>query len=292
MITDKLKQTHFTGAFLQLIKVSVSLPVTFLAFAGYALHSDIGGFDIWLLCAGIFLLAGSASALNQIIELRYDAIMPRTRKRPLPSGKISTQQAWIIVVIMAFGGIIILAKFNFTAVLLGFITLFWYAGVYTFLKRKTGFAVMPGSLTGALPPLIGWVAAGGSVTEPLIIFISIFVFIWQIPHFWLLLLIYGKEYQQAGFPTLFEHFTERQIRIGTFLSIVISITYASVYIGIFGRNLFLLTSLPLAILLLILVIYNLFYKHEIRNLKTIFHAVNFFMLLFLLTLLIIAKKNL
>jgi protoheme IX farnesyltransferase len=164
--------------------------------------------------------------------------------------------------------------------------------VYTFLKRKTGFAVIPGSLTGALPPLIGWVAAGGGVTEPLIIYISVFVFIWQIPHFWLRILIYGKEYQEAGLPTLFEHFTKRQIRIGTFMSIVFSISYASVFIAIFSFNLFLLSSLPLAILLLILVIYNLFYKYEIRNLKTIFHSVNFFMLLFLLTLLIIAKKNL
>ena len=85
---------------------------------------------------------------------------------------------------------------------LGWLAYFWYNVVYTYLKRLTPWAVVPGSLIGSIPPLIGWVAAGGSLTDPMAIPIATFFFIWQVPHFWLLILKYGKEYESAGFPTL------------------------------------------------------------------------------------------
>jgi protoheme IX farnesyltransferase len=88
------------------------------------------------------------------------------------------------------------------ATFLGLFNMFWYNAVYTPLKTKTAYVVLPGALTGAVPPMIGWVAAGGYLFDPSIISVAVFMFLWQIPHFWLLLLKYGKEYENAGFASL------------------------------------------------------------------------------------------
>jgi protoheme IX farnesyltransferase len=272
---------------MRFIKVTVTLPVTFLAFIGFSLSRQSIELNAVWACMGVFLLAGAASAFNQIIEKKYDALMERTRLRPLPSGQIKSSSALLIVIIMTILGIIILAQFNMASVLLGFITLFWYITVYTFLKRKTAFAVIPGSLTGALPPLIGWVAAGGKISDPHIIYISIFVFIWQIPHFWLLILMYGKEYQQAGFPSLFDFFNEKQIQKWTFVWIVFSSTYSIIY-PVLTHDLWFTLLISFFSFLFIIVAYlNLIQKPAKRRVKTLFHLINSFMILLLLAILLI-----
>ena len=119
-----------------------------------------------------------------------------------------------------------------TAVIIGFITIFWYNVVYTYSKRITSFAVVPGAITGALPPLIGWVAAGGGPLDKPIIFIGFLIFTGQIPHFWLLILKYGEEYKKAGFPTLTDIFTTAQINRLTF-SWVISSVFAALFLCYF-----------------------------------------------------------
>ena len=99
--------------------------------------------------------------------------------------------------------------------------MFWYNAVYTPLKKVFSLAIIPGSLVGALPPLAGWVAAGGDILDPKIILISSFFFVWQIPHFWILLLIYGKDYDKGGFPTLTNVFSERQLKILLYIVVVL-----------------------------------------------------------------------
>ena len=110
--------------------------------------------------------------------------------------------------------------------LIGLITMIWYNGIYTYSKRITAFAVVPGAVTGALPPLIGWVAAGGGLWDKPIIFIEFLFFIGQIPHFWLLILKYGEEYKQAGLPSLTEIFSRSQIKRLTFIWVVFSVVAA------------------------------------------------------------------
>ncbi|MFZ4402453.1 MAG: protoheme IX farnesyltransferase, partial [Bacteroidales bacterium] len=194
---------NYLKIIMALIKFKVSIAVTFTAITGYIVYT--GSFDIQVLYlfVSVFILAGGSSALNECQESKFDAVMARTKNRPIPTGKISINQAWIVSTIFVVVGLLLLYFiFNEITALLGFVNLIWYNLIYTNLKRVTSFAVVPGSLVGAIPAFMGWTAAGGSVFETTIVFIAFFMFIWQIPHFWLLMLKYGKEYEEAGFKTI------------------------------------------------------------------------------------------
>ena len=164
--------------------------------------------------------------------------MERTKVRPIPSGRITGSNALIISLLLILAGSIILAFHSNTVLLLGLFTLIWYNGVYTPLKQFTAFAIIPGSLVGALPPIIGWVASGGFIFDEKILALSSFMFIWQIPHFWLLLLMYDHEYREAGFPTLSKIFSYKQISQISFVWIVILVI---------SSGLFYLTNLSVSI---------------------------------------------
>jgi len=207
--------------FFELTKVKITSFVTVTTAFGYVAAS--GKIDLMILPVlfGVLLLAFGSAALNHYQEKDFDANMNRTKGRPIPSGKISSTTALIISWILIFSGsLILLLGANYLALVFGLLNLVWYNFVYTLLKRKTPFAIVPGSLVGAIPPIIGWVAAGGSLLDPQIIIIAFFFFIWQIPHFWLLLLVMDKDYQQAGFPTLTQIFNHAQLSRITFIWII------------------------------------------------------------------------
>jgi len=98
------------------------------------------------------------------------------------------------------------------AMVLGLLAIFWYNGLYTYLKRKTAFAVLPGALIGMIPPLLGWVSGGGDLFDPRIRGIAFFFFIWQVPHFWLLSLDVAQDYELAGLPSITQIFSGAQIK--------------------------------------------------------------------------------
>jgi protoheme IX farnesyltransferase len=163
---------------------------------------------------GIFLLASGSSALNQSQDRRIDALMERTRHRPIPSGHMEGATVVFLAVLLIGLGASLLASVKGNTdllLLLGAFAIVWYNGVYTYLKRITAFAVVPGALIGAVPPVIGFVAAGGSPLDPLIVLVAAFFFVWQIPHFWLILLMCGDQYGSAGLPTLTNLFSRRQL---------------------------------------------------------------------------------
>ncbi len=210
--------------YLSLAKLKIMIPVSLTGFTGYFIFEPHFTVRIFLTTLGILLLAVSASVLNQIQEVKTDSNMERTRNRPLPGHRIKVPDAVLFFLAILFSGLIVTYYAgNLKAVLLGLITIIWYNGIYTYFKRITAFAVVPGAITGALPPLIGWVAAGGGVWDKPIIFIEFLFFTAQIPHFWLLLLKYGEEYKKAGFPTLFDIFSRRQIFRLTFSWILTSV---------------------------------------------------------------------
>jgi heme o synthase len=183
-----------------LVRVNLSLAVAVSAVAGFVCVSHTLSWKALSAFAGVGLLAAAASALNQIQEKDLDGRMERTRNRPLPLGIISIRQALAAASILGIAGWALLF-FGTTplASLLGVCASAWYNLAYTPLKRKTLFAVPVGALTGALAPVIGCVAATGRIRIPAV-GIAFFIFFWQIPHFLLMLLTYGQEYEKAGFP--------------------------------------------------------------------------------------------
>jgi heme o synthase len=199
-------------------KVRISIPVAFTTFTGYILSH--GEFDrgFVLPFIGIFLLACGASAFNQLQETETDRIMKRTAGRPLPSGRISKKGAILIALVYFISGCLVLYFGpGLLTLLVGVSTFVWYNLIYTPLKKITAFAAVPGSMVGALPPLAGWVAGGGSLTDPRALAIGFFFFMGQIPHFWLLLLKLGKQYEAANLPSLTQLFSDEQIKRLTFV---------------------------------------------------------------------------
>jgi len=223
-----------TKYYLELSKLKIMIPVSLTGFTGFFIFDPHFSVKIVLVSLGILLLAIAASVLNQVQEAEIDSKMKRTHDRPIPAGKITIGNAIIFFLICLFSGAVILySAGNIKATTIGLITVFWYNIIYTYSKRITAFAVVPGAITGALPPLIGWVAAGGGVWDKPIIFLEFLFFTGQIPHFWLMILKYGEEYKKAGMPSLTEIFNPKQINRLTFTWAVSSII-AAIFLCYFG----------------------------------------------------------
>jgi protoheme IX farnesyltransferase len=212
-----IPKAHPVSTFLELTKLRISGASTFTAAAGYVAFLRGANAGLVTTLLGILLLAMGSSALNEVQEHKLDALMPRTANRPIPRGDLSPARAALIAGVLALSGfLILLLAQNLTSALLGALALAWYNGIYTPLKRVSAFAVVPGSLIGALPPAIGWTAAGGSAADPSVLALAFVFFIWQVPHFWLLVGLHAEGYEQAGYPTLVSLFGRSRLSRLTF----------------------------------------------------------------------------
>ncbi len=219
---------------LQLGKASIALPVSLSAMTGYVICSGRADLPLLVVFAGVFLLACAAMAFNQVQERKSDALMIRTSGRPLPAGRITPSGATVIAIAFLLPGAALLwVFFPVASLLTGLVTVAWYNLVYTPLKRVTAFAAVPGAVVGALPPVIGWLAAGGEISDHRIILLAVFFFFGQIPHFWLLLMMYGEDYRRAAYPSLTVIFSELQLRRLTFIWIFWSAA-VSLFLSFFG----------------------------------------------------------
>lgn len=211
----------------QLVKTGISLSVALTTATGYLLSTGVFDHTVVYSFIGVLLLAMSASALNQVQERNTDKLMPRTRNRPLISGTISLQASIILTILIGAVGFIVLWFFHgIVPALLGLINLAWYNGVYTPLKYKTAFAAVPGGFVGAIPPVIGWVAGGGSIFHISSIALAVFFFMGQVPHFWLIILKYSSEYKLAGIKSITDNFSIAQLK-----RLVFSWTIATAFCG-------------------------------------------------------------
>ncbi len=225
---------HWVKVFLELTKFRIALLATFSTSAGFILAKQGVSNEMIPAVLGVFFLACGSCALNQYQEKERDRLMERTRGRPIPTLRLNPDTALKIALVLLFLGAFILFKWTKgVAFGLGVLAIFWYNGLYTFLKRKTAFALIPGALVGAIPPLVGWVSGGGDILNPQILAVAFFFFIWQIPHFWLLLLNFGEDYEKAGFPSLTRIFTSAQLRRITF-TWVFATAVACLMIPLFG----------------------------------------------------------
>jgi protoheme IX farnesyltransferase len=221
--------------FLELTKFRISLFSTLSTFSGFILARRGLSGDMIFPILGVFLLASGSCALNQYQERKNDQLMERTQGRPIPSKKMSPFTALKISIgLLLFGSLLLSVGTHWSALGFGLFAVFWYNGVYTLLKRKSAFAAIPGALVGAIPPVIGWVSGKGYFSlDPQILAVSFFFFIWQVPHFWLLLLRAGRDYERAGLPSLTEIFSSTQLSRMIFIWIFATAT-ACMMIPLFG----------------------------------------------------------
>ncbi|MGF7073985.1 heme o synthase [Mucilaginibacter sp. 3215] len=193
--------------FSKLIKTRLTSLVVFSASISFLIGSRANGHIIWIdwvkLIVGGFLVTSAANAFNEIIEKDLDKLMKRTMDRPIPSGKMTTGQALVLGLGMGMAGTYLLGSLNLLTGLLSVFSILLYAFAYTPLKRKSPIAVFVGAIPGALPPLIGYVAAQvhGRIDEIAIILFSI-QFIWQFVHFWAIAWVLDDDYKLAGFRLL------------------------------------------------------------------------------------------
>lgn len=201
METKKLQATSNTLVkdFLELTKVRLSVSVVFSSIAGYLLGVEqINPVVILLLAIGGYLMVGASNAYNQIIEKDLDGLMTRTKNRPIPAGRMSVNTAFIVASVFTVAGIAVLYAINPKTAMFGAISIFMYVSLYTPLKTKTPLSVFVGAFPGAIPFMLGWVAATGDfgIEAGTLFMIQFF---WQFPHFWAIGWFLYYDYKKAGF---------------------------------------------------------------------------------------------
>jgi protoheme IX farnesyltransferase len=192
------------AAFTELLKLRLSFLVAFSSGFGYILGSQ-GDLNVWtllMLSLGGMLVSGASVTINQILEIEFDALMGRTKNRPLPTRRVTKLEAIIFSFVVAVIGLLLLwITTNPLTVWLSLLSLVLYSFVYTPMKRVGPIAVFIGAIPGALPPLLGWVAATGGISHEALIIFGI-QFIWQFPHFWAIAWVADEDYKKAGFKLL------------------------------------------------------------------------------------------
>ena len=247
-----------TADFITLAKPRLNLLVVGSALAGYAM----GGGEISQVSQtvatilGTALVAGGASAYNQLYERKTDALMQRTRLRPLPDGRLQTGEALVFATALSALGLATLAAgVNTLSAMVAFATLLSYVVIYTPLKPVTSFATVIGAIPGALPPVIGWTAARQDLGEGAWLLFGI-VFLWQLPHFLAIAWMFREDYARAGFPMLpvlepDGRSTGRQAML--YSAALVPLSLAPTLIGLTGRAYF-VGALALAAIFLTLTV--------------------------------------
>jgi protoheme IX farnesyltransferase len=261
----------------QLFKFPISIMSTVSAATGFVAFSHTINWQLLITSVGILLLAFAACALNEAQEHKLDALMARTRNRPIPSGKISPTMAVVwsaALAVLALG--ILYTQGGALAVGLGALALLWYNGIYTYLKRVSSIASVIGSVIGAIPPAIGWVCAGGTIDGP-ILSLSFFLLMWQVPHFWLLAMRISGDYEQAQFPTFVRAMGLGSLSRVTFMWTTVTAASA-LLLPIFGLSSspFLGLGLVVAGAWLVLIAWRSLRAPSKQGIRQAFNAINYY----------------
>ena len=255
--------------FLEITKARLAVSVVFSSIAGFMLGiPDFQSLD-WIillkLAIGGYCMVGASNAFNQVIEKELDALMDRTKNRPVPAGRMSSNMALIIATVLTVFGIALLYTINPKSAMFGAISIFLYTSVYTPLKRMTPLSVFVGAFPGAIPFMLGWVAATNDFgIEAGTLFLI--QFFWQFPHFWAIGWFLYEDYEKAGFFMLptgkKDKSTALQILLYTVWLMIASLLPA---LGYTGR--FFITPLS-AVLVFALGLWMLFYAVKLYQLRT------------------------
>jgi len=250
----------------QLTKFGLSISVVFSSVAGYLLGANVIDFKVlFLLAIGGYLMVGASNAFNQVIEIKQDAVMTRTKNRPLPSGRMSKSTALIIASIFTVLGLVILYNINPKTAFFGALSIFLYTSVYTPLKTITPLSVFVGAFPGAIPFMLGWVAATNHFGIEAGILFAI-QFLWQFPHFWAIGWLLDDDYKLAGFKMLPMGKKDKklviQIILYTFVMIIVSVYPV---LGLTGQ---LKLSVVAAILTILPGLLMLYYGFKLLSIQT------------------------
>tara|TARA_B100000575_G_scaffold195045_1_gene157650 strand:+ start:778 stop:1644 length:867 start_codon:yes stop_codon:yes gene_type:complete len=267
--------------FLTLTKARLSFSVVFSTIAGYLLAVEsVNFFDVFLLIIGGYCMVGASNSFNQIIEKDKDALMDRTKSRPIPTKKITTSNAFLISISLTIVGLLILFTINLKTALLAAFSIFIYTCIYTPLKPITPLSVFVGAIPGAIPFMLGWIAATDDFgIEPGTLFMI--QFFWQFPHFWALGWMLDDDYKKAGFNMLPTGSRDRktafQIILYVIWMIIISLfpytgLTGDLSLGIYGA----IIVLTLGLVMLFFA-FNLYNRMDINSARKLF----FFTVLYL-----------
>ena len=267
--------------FLTLTKARLSFSVVLSALAGYILASEsIKGFDIFLLFIGGYCIVGASNSFNQIIEKDKDALMNRTRSRPLPSKKISNLNAIFISILLTILGLVILYLINYKTALLSLLSIFIYTCIYTPLKPVTPFSVFIGAIPGAIPFMLGWIAATNEfgIEAGTLFMIQFF---WQFPHFWALGWMLDEDYKKAGFNMLPTGKKDKKTTLQIILYIIWMI-FISIfpYSGLTGRLSLSIYGLVFVLILgltMLIFAFNLYSRMDVNSAKKLFMYTVFYL---------------
>ncbi|MCO4844653.1 MAG: protoheme IX farnesyltransferase [Sulfurovum sp.] len=210
--------------FFVVTKFILSFAVSLSALFAYIMAKGEIGLDMFLATFSVLLVAMGVSTLNQVQEYREDSKMERTKNRPIAAGRMSPRTGTIIAVVL------ILISLAFIYSLLGItginffaFAFIWYNLMYTPMKKRSALAVVPGAILGVIPPAIGWLVAGHTLFELEFIALAVYYFIWQVPHFWLLVMLFHGDYKDGGYPTAMRLFGEGTLQRLTFVWLMLTI---------------------------------------------------------------------
>lgn len=277
---------------IQLVKMPLCLSVAGSAGFGYILHTPTLSSCLTTVSFGVLFLACGAAGSNSLQEVAIDSLLPRTRKRPLVTGRLSTRQAaWLSTLLIILGLVFLwMGTENRLPLALGLAALILYNGIYTPLKNTSIMALFPGGLAGALPPLIGWTAAGGLLSDQRAWLLFAFFFLWQIPHFCLILLSCHEDYRAMDEPTLVSFFSNQSLTRITLVWVFAFIVVA-LALTLDGNQLVIESRLAIAIMSATLMFFCVYlsFKREPQNYRFLFLVLNGS---FFITLLIVAVLQL
>lgn len=265
-VKTSVPKASIISDFKEITKIRLSVSVVFSALAGYLLGAvNVDVQTLILLAFGGYFMVGASNAFNQIIEKDLDALMDRTKNRPVPAGRMSVTTAFIIATIFTVAGIVTLYVINPRTAMYGAISIFLYTCVYTPLKTKTPLAVFVGAIPGAIPFMLGWVAARNDFgIEPGTLFAL--QFFWQFPHFWAIGWFLFDDYKKGGFFMLPTRKRDKGTAVQTIMYTIWTILISIV--PVFGVTGDLKLSIVAAVIVFLLGLVMLYFAFELFKKRT------------------------
>ena len=257
-------------------KFVLSFAVSLSALFAYIMAKGEVGLDMLLATLAVLLVAMGVSTLNQVQEYKSDAKMERTKNRPIAAGRMSPQIGLILgLVLIVFAMALIYSLLGLTGVNIFMFAFIWYNAMYTPLKKKSALAVVPGAILGVIPPAIGWLVAGHTLVELEFIALALYFFIWQVPHFWLLVMLFHGDYKDGGYPTAMRLFGQASLQRLTFVWLIFTIQAGIFLVWVFQPyTATILLSILIGIWAFISAFELLSDKFELKNARSVFWKIN------------------